>query len=72
MVSGRSLLQRRNELAGRQRGELVVADVIEIVLRVGVGLEHSPVVRSPRSDPAGDDGYNGQCSKKNDGRYGVY
>ena len=60
-----------NKFTRCERGELVIADVVEVVLRVGRGLEHSAVVGTPRPNPACDDGNDRQCAKENHGRYGV-
>ena len=60
-----------NKLARCERCELIVADVVEVVLWIGRGLKHSTVVGAPCSNPACDDGNNGQCAKENHSRYGV-
>ena len=48
-----------DKFARRERGKLVIADVVEVVLGVGRRLEHSTVVGASCSNPARDDGNDG-------------
>ena len=63
VVGGRTLLEGGHELAGGERSELVVADVVEVVLGSVVGSDYPVLEGAASPDPASHDGHDSQCPK---------